>query len=459
MKTLSLKWIAERIEASFSSKFDSENTITGIAFDSRKVKKGDLFFALQGERDGHDYIEAAIAKGAEAVVISKDVAEDINKLVVEDTLFALGDLAKAYREMFDVMIIGITGSVGKTTTREMSRKVLEGSFQTISSPSNYNNLIGLPMTLFEIEEDTEIAICELGINQPGEMERLVEIANPQIGIITRIAPVHLEKLMTMENIAKEKVKLFKIVNDNDGACIYSLDDPLLDRMSEPYHGNRTTFGVKNDADFYADHIAISNDGQVKFKVDGNLVNLRIPGIHNVYNALAAYALARELGISGIEIAGRLSGYRGFANRLEKIEIANITFIDDCYNANPYSMKAGISTMISLQAERRVAIFADMLELGEKEIQFHEEIIEYALSAGLDKIFLYGELFDRAFKNIKTQREDSINETIIVSQQNAKKLQESIIEEIRPGDLVLFKGSRIMNLDKILKNIVDAKENK
>ncbi len=452
MIDLRLEQIAEAVDAKVLDIKSMSRIIKGVSIDSRLTAKGDIFFALKGKRDGHEFAQKAFENGARALVVARPIDIDIPQLVVIDPLKALGQLAGWYRRLFDIPVIGITGSVGKTTTREMIRHVLSENYNVVSAPGNFNNLIGLPLSILQMDNSTQIAVFELGINQPGEMEQLVDISRPSIGIITRIAPVHLELLGSIENIAREKVKLW--MNIDDPKCIYNLDDEMLDRFASMCEGSRITYGVKEDADFYASKVNLEK-GFPSFSIDGHRIELQTLGIHNIYNALAAYATASLFEIPAEVVARRLSTFTPFDGRMTMYESDGIIIIDDSYNASPVAVKSGISTLTVIDAKRKIAVLGDMLELGLNETRHHRDVLEFALESDLDRILLVGRVFKRALQEmhsdmeIRPERFFADNLDIIDHFEDSDSLRKYLMEYPRKGDLLYFKGSKKMNMGQYI----------
>ncbi len=461
MITLKLGQIAEVLNAKVFDISHFSQEVSGVSIDSRTTQPGDIFFALSDVRDGHDFAQAAADRGAKAIVVARRLDIDIPQLFVIDTLKALGDLAKWYRTLFDIPIIAITGSVGKTTTREMVRHILSTKYKVASAPGNFNNLIGLPLSMLSMDYDTEVGVFELGINQPGEMEVLADICQPDIAIVTKIAPVHLEYLGTLENIANEKLKLWKTIMARKGRCIYNLDDELLEKYGSECSGSRITFGVKQDADFYASKINLEN-GYPSFNVDEHSIELKTLGIHNVYNALAAYACAVLFEIPPSEIADSLSSYEPFNGRMKTETINGITIVDDSYNASPIAVKSGISTVSLIGDGRRYAVLGDMLELGLNETRYHSDILQFALNSGIDGILLVGPIYGRALEELHSDMElrpsrffaDNID--IITHFKSRDELKKKLAAMAEPGSLFYFKGSKKMNMSEFIQALKGGK---
>ena len=362
-----------------------ERECVGVSTDSRSIRPGELFVALAGDNfDGHDFLEDATAKGAGAVLIDRTRIEclprGIGAIVVDDTLFALGELARRHRERLPARVVGITGSNGKTTTKELIYDVVSGRFAAEKSRGNFNNLIGLPMMLLSMNEQCEVIVVELGMNTPGEMKRLVSIAGPDIGVITNIGPVHLEGVGSIEGVYLEKREMF-LGLPADGVSVFEADGPFSDALKRDTTARCVTFGFGSDADVRAESIDERGDGTtgVDFIMPGDSFHavFRIPGRHNLKNALAALAVGSALGIDVAVMKDALEASRPVAMRMELAETKNgVVVLNDSYNANPVSMKAALE-YLALESKRRggrlLAALGDMLELGNYAREGHEMV--------------------------------------------------------------------------------------
>ena len=430
-----------------------------VCTDSREVHSGDLFIALVGEKfDGHEFIQSVIAKGALGVVISKDMPLDakVAKFLVKDTLSAYQQLARAHRRsMRNLKVIGITGSTGKTSTKDILSCCLAKKYHVVKNHANFNNEIGLPKTVLEIQDDTEIAVVEMGMRGLGQIRQLSSIARPDSAIITNVGVTHIELLGSQENIALAKSEILESINAN-GYAVLNGDDEYTLKMGEKCQGQVFYFGIKDTNDYYATDIRMSTSGtdfMCTEKLTGKRVNVHIPllGLHNVYNTLAALAMSVCCGMDVAEAARAVREVTLSEHRLEIVEQQGITFIDDSYNASPTSMKAALDTLLMVKNGcdrslrcRSIAVLADMLELGELSKEEHIKIGEYCQKTKVDYVFAFGEkavdIYQKAKQlGLKAQYAHTIRE-----------ITKSLSHVLRPGDVVLLKGSHSMQVNKVME---------
>jgi UDP-N-acetylmuramoyl-tripeptide--D-alanyl-D-alanine ligase len=443
MEPVSLSWIAEVSRGKLLSG-DPSTTILGISTDTRTISKGELFVALKGERfDGHDFIDEVFGKGASGVVLQRPPKKLIGKGVieVEDTLRALGDIAGAYRRRFNPRILAISGSNGKTTTKEMVAHLLKMRFNTIKARASFNNFIGVPLTLLEITNITKMVVLEMETNLLGGIRRLCEIAEPSIGILTNISDTHLESLKTRDGVFMEKKELVDSLQGN-GVAVLNKDDPYLGRIKRE---GLVTYGIRERADFQASSIE-TKDLSINFLLNNRYrVQLKTFFYCNVYNALAAIASSHLLGLSIDEAVEGLARFRFLPMRMELISTKDFKIINDAYNANPKSMKEAISTLKG-KGRRRVAILGDMLELGEPATSLHYDIGKFCFHCGLDVLVLIGEYASWVSKGAMDSGMEGRN--IFVYSTNKEALRD-IPQIIKKGDVILVKGSRKMRLEEIV----------
>jgi UDP-N-acetylmuramoyl-tripeptide--D-alanyl-D-alanine ligase len=455
MKELKISQIIEATKGECISG-TPETIVTGVSTDSRALCRGTVFFALEGERfDGHDFLENAIEAGCSALVISKESGSVITHarnrgvavVKVEDTLFALQELAAYYISLFHLYKIGVTGSTGKTTTKEMLYWILSEKYKTVRNLGNFNNQIGLPLSIFNIEENTEATIFEMGMDRLGEIHRLVEIVKPELGVITNIGLSHLERLGSQENIRKAKLEITDFFKKGD-TLVVNWDSDMLSKASYESRYNLLTVGKSENTDlrifdlkdFGEDGIGftLSNGAEVKE------FRLGTPGIHNATNAALAVAAALCFNITMEEAARGLAKLSFTDKRLHIVEKQGIKIIDDTYNASPDSMRAAIDVLVSVQGGRKIAILGDMYELGEKEEQYHFEVGEYASLVGVDVVISVG----------KNARHISLGarggNTKAIHFETKELLKGVLTQWIRTRDVVLVKGSRGMAMDEIVK---------
>jgi len=417
----------------------------GISIDSRTINKGNIFFAIKGEQfNGHDYIQQAIAGGASGIVVSEDIsAGDVVTFKVNDTLRAFGNLASYYREKFDFACVAVTGSNGKTTTKEMLTACLQTKYNTHKTTGNFNNLVGLPLSLFKLEHHHQAGVFELGMSVPGEMSRLAEICRPQTAVYTNIAPVHLETMGSIDAIAKEKYELVKRMPPK-GTVILNIDDNFFSEWIKQMPQNTITYGIEKDADYKVREFSIITGNKSSFKLNGVKYKINYPGKHNIYNAAAAVAAAVHLGCSPESLIEPLSKLKAYHLRSEIFESNGVVFIDDCYNANPVSMVNAIDALADYPSwGRKVAVLGDMFELGDNKEDFHVEIGWYLNLRKIDALFVYGELSKYYLSKYQTGVKEHFN--------NKTELIHSLKQYLKAADIVLVKGSRGMALEEITRS--------
>lgn len=426
--------------------------ITSISTDSRRAESGCLFVPLAGENfDGHNFIESAIEKGASAVLTHRDEVPDMCAsaavIKVNDTLAALGALAGFYRSVFKIPAIGITGSVGKTTTKEMCALVLGRKYSVLKNKGNFNNEIGVPLTLFELDDTHDILISEMGMSGFGEIDRLSAMVKPEIVIMTNIGMSHIELLGSQENIYKAKSEFLKNMNPK-GVVIINGDDPILLSHKEELGGHVITVGIKNkDCDLVADNIKSTSES-VSFNVRGMeeefFVTLPVPGEHNVYNALSAAAVGMLCRIDGDAIAAALSDFTPDSMRMCVIEGAGFTVINDCYNAAPDSMAAALKVLSGYE-ERKVAVLGDIACLGQFSYSAHKNVGAEVFKNDIDVLITIGEqarlIGEGAFEN-------GMDSAKIYSFNNVEEALLKIRPIIRERDVILVKASRVMKLERV-----------
>ncbi len=413
--------------------------IKGVSIDSRTVSPGELFIALKGNNfDGHSFLEQAKQKGAIAAIVQipnpsagSDGQSPIPSIVVKDTLIALGDLADWYRNLFSIPIIGITGSNGKTTTKELTAKCLSTKYRVLKNEKSFNSLTGVPLTLFNLSKNDEICVLEIGANHPGEIGRLAQIAKPSIGVITNIAPTHLENFKTIEGVLEEKLKLLEMAE----VSILNADDPLLSQRR-----NAFKFGI-NNGDLRAE--LLESTKGIRFKVNGVLFELPLFGKYQVYNALAAISVGIHSNLELQELSETLKEAVPAPHREEIINFNGIKIIDSTYNANPVSMRLALEELKRYKG-RKVAILGDMLELGENASQFHLAIGKTLKEFGVQIIIGVGELA-KGYVNGNGVDEKFYFESIDL-------LLKEIGNVIKPGDVILIKGSRAIGMERIVESL-------
>lgn len=429
---------------------------SGISTDSRTIEKGQLFVALKGENyDGHKFICDAINRGAAGVVAEQlcDKSKPANKLYIRvgSTLNSLGNLAKSWREGFEnLKVIAITGSNGKTTTKEMVSAVVSKKYNVHKNTGNFNNLIGLPLTIFNLQPENQVAVLELGMNQFGEIKRLSEICSPDVGIITNIGKAHIGNLGGIEGVKLAKGELVENFN-SEQTFIVNKDDPRVLDIAAGARCKKITYSLSGDVDVQATDI--NTDGlsstyfTLKIGDKTNLVRLKNIGLHNVSNALCAASAGVIMGIDIEQIADALEKFEFPKMRLEIINTSDgLRIINDCYNANPDSMKNAINILAELNGDfNRIAVLGDMLELGEDAEKEHKELGKHIASAGIDYLFTYGQLGETIHYGTKgSVMGGSFNDHKIIADQ--------IKHVAKKGDVILIKGSRGMKMENILRHL-------
>ncbi len=456
MEGVTLSEVVEAVRGQFVGDADPANThATGGCIDTRRLEPGDLFFALRGERtDGHRYLDAAFKAGASAAVICRSWYEEAGGrplgpvIVAEDSEAAMGDLARVYRKRFNIPVVAITGSNGKTTTKDMTAAVLAKSYRVLATERNLNTRLGVPLTLFRLSKTDEVAVIEMGISEHGGLRYLCEIADPTIGVITNIGPTHLEFLGSVEGVAKAKGELLEHL-DESSMTILNLDDLLLSRERVKAKGRLLGFGIEKICQFRGEGLVQDQEGRGRFSLQGHSFRLSIPGRHNVYNALAAAAVGAALGVPVADAATALADFRPTTLRSQVEERDGIRLLNDSYNANPASMRSALQTLaqISLPREggRRVAVLGDMLELGPGAPEAHRELGRFAAREGLGAIFALGELAEEVAEG---GRDEGLPEERSRAFADRDELIEALEGFVKPGDLVLLKGSRGMAMEAV-----------
>ncbi len=435
-----------------------EAPIQRISTDTRTLKPGDLFIPLIGEHfDGHSFLHEAEAKGARGAIVSCDVASGLPILIrVPDTLVALGTMASHHRQRFSIPVVAITGSNGKTTTRAMLVSILSQHGSVLSPVKSYNNRIGVPLTLLELQSGHHRAVLELGTNHPGEIRLLAEMTHPTIGVITNVGPTHLAGLGTVEGVAAEKASLLEFAQD----AVLNADNPHTAAMASKVQGTCLRFGIQCPAEVKARSIQQITDpsypsGQsaslnftLEFGAEQIPIALPVLGTHNVSNALAAASAALLLGCSLQEIKAGLESYTPVSMRVQLQHVGGITFLNDAYNANPVSMQAALDLIAQMSAEgRKIMVLGDMLELGSESQRFHREMGEYVQQAHPDLLMTVG---DQAAEIAAGAIEAGMPATDIHVMDSTEEAADFLTQQLEPGDLVLLKASRAMRFEEILQ---------
>ena len=449
MKELTLQQLAQWCGGQIRTEH-AEVLVSGTQHDSRDIRPGDLFIAIAGEHfDGHSFVGKAAEAGAAAALVSHPVESDLPQILVEDTLLAYGAIAREYRLEAGIPVVAITGSVGKTTTKEMISCVLSGRYRVSKTQGNHNNNLGLPITVMEMPADTELAVLELGMNHFGEMSYLTSIAQPDVVVITNIGTMHIEHLGTREGILKAKLEIMEGIRD-EGVAVFNGDEPLLWNLREGTH-RHIYFGIENDqCDVVAEDIR-QMDGGMYFTVRGlgQRFQIYVPqeGRHSVYNALAAAAVGMLCKISPETIQYQLGLFHNTGMRQRVYDVKGFTIIEDCYNAGPESMEAALHVLAEHPCEgRRIAVLGDMLELGSRAMAEHYRVGRLAAVAA-DIILAYGNHSERIITGAITGGKSSKS---AVHYDNQKHMAQDLFHKAKPGDVLLFKGSRGMKMEQVME---------
>ncbi len=430
-----------------------ETVIKGISTNSREIKEGELFIPLVGDKfDGHEFIRAAFELGASAALTSKETELFIGKTIirVKDTKKALGAIAAYYKEKHNVPTIAVTGSVGKTTTKDMVYSVISQKYNTLKTEANFNNDIGLPLTIFRLEKEHEAAVLEMGMNHFGEIDYLASIGKPDAAIITNIGESHIENLGSREGIFKAKMEITNRFG-RDNTLIVNGDNDFLRTVKGEYKVVR--YGLDSGNDVYAKDIVNKGLGGISFTavVNGTeyAAELAVPGEHNVYNALAAICAGIEFKIPMDDILRGIKTFEPTAQRLAVEDYKGITIINDCYNASPDSIKAALKVLAATDAKRRVAVLGDVLEMGEHAPSAHYGLAKYVKEAGVDVLVTAGENMKNLARGAKEQ---GVNE--IHAFDKTLEACNFVKDALKEGDAVLIKASHGMRFEEVYNAIKD-----
>ncbi|MEK5239093.1 UDP-N-acetylmuramoyl-tripeptide--D-alanyl-D-alanine ligase [Paenibacillus sp. FSL L8-0470] len=461
MITRTLRNIADMCGGEVFSAEDRNVKIAGVVTDSRKITSDCLFVPLAGDNfDGHHYGAAALAAGAAATLWQKDkgtAPEGGGVILVEDTLSALQKLAAAYLSEIAPQVVAVTGSNGKTTTKDMITALLEGQFKVHKTQGNFNNHIGLPLTVLSMREDVEIAVLEMGMSSRGEIALLASLAAPDVAVITNVGESHLLQLGSRKEIARAKLEIAEGLKPG-GLLIYNGDEPLLaEVMAEasfhaPEGMHTLRFGISTDNDDYPTGMMTHSGGMTftSYLHKERAYTLPLPGRHNVVNALAALAVARHFGVTDDHVEDGLKRLKLTGMRIEvMLTSSGLTLLNDAYNASPTSMKAAIDVLQSMKCTgSRIAVLGDMLELGPDEVPFHQEIGTYLDPEETDLVFAYGPLS----AHIAETARDKFGAERVFSFTDKAELTSVLIGKCSPDDVVLFKASRGMRLEEVLHSL-------
>lgn len=455
---ITLAQIAEACGGTLYHAEGKENMqIEGAVLDSRQVKPGYLFFATKGERvDGHSFIPSVAEKGAACTVCEKAPEDvDIPYILVEDSFVALKSIAEYYRQSLDVTVVGITGSVGKTSTKEFIAGVLSEKYNVLKTEGNFNNEVGLPLTILKIRKEHDVAVIEMGISEFGEMHRLSKVARPDICVITNIGQCHLENLKSRDGILKAKSEIFDYMNEL-GFVVLNGDDDKLSTVKDINGITPLFFGFNSNNDVYADKIVnkgLFGSEAIMHMEDGEYpITVTLPGEHMVYNALAAATVGRILEMDTKQIQTGIKKVQPVGGRSNIIRAPKYTVIDDCYNANPVSMKAAIDLLESAEG-RKVAILGDMFELGVNEKEMHADVGRYAAEANIDAVCCVGELsrymYEGAVEALASGNKTSSQVNYYATRDEMLCKLDDVLKE---NDTILVKASHGMHFEAVVEQL-------
>ncbi|MBW2631100.1 MAG: UDP-N-acetylmuramoyl-tripeptide--D-alanyl-D-alanine ligase [Deltaproteobacteria bacterium] len=445
-------------------KGNPEGVFEGLSTNSEDVIGGNLFIPLIGERfDGHSFIPDAIKNGASGLLVQRGEEEitgrvpgDLSVVLVDDTLRALGNIANLWRNKFTIPVVAVTGSSGKTTTKEMIATVAGLSGNVLKSRGNYNNLVGLPLSLLELKPGHEMAVIEMGTNRRGEIERLTTIAEPDIGVITNIGPAHLEGFGSVDVVMEEKGDLFSNMKDN-GVAVTNRDDEFSRILADRWMGRNISFGIDENAFVRAERIFMRGERGVSFTLEmggiGKGIDMNVVGRHNIYNALACAAACQAMDIEYDLICEGLSAFRQIQGRMDvhRLKSGGIV-IDDTYNANPASAMEALKALSDLKGNNEsIVIFGDMLELGEEAERLHEKIGRAMADTGVGSVFLRGGFSGAVARGAI---EGGLREDHIYFAETPDRIMETLRSLLREEDWILVKGSRNMKMEEFLQAIIE-----
>jgi UDP-N-acetylmuramoyl-tripeptide--D-alanyl-D-alanine ligase len=429
-----------------------ELKVTGVSVDTRTLKPGDLYVAIRGKRlDGHQFCEQAIEKGAVGVVVDSEAAVPVGRvgIIVTNTTEALGRIAFRHRERMWARVVAVTGSNGKTTTKEILAAILALKFKTLKPEGSYNNDVGVPLTVLRMTKDIEAAVFEIEMNELGGTARLARICRPEVGVVTNIGDTHLEFMKDRHGVAQEKAELLQALPEK-GAAVLNADDPLVMAIGSTYApARRVTFGLEQKAEVFATDVEDAGLAGSRFRLMGKYeVTLPIPGRHNVANCLAACAGAYAMGMWPGDMPEAIARLKPLPMRLRVVRLGDTTLIEDCYNANPQSVGAALEVLQQCgPVDRRIAFLGDMLELGESA-QAQHEAIGRKVGALVNRLILVGPLGEHTAKGAS-----AVGLTQIWRFRTAVQAREALFDIIGRGDTILVKGSRAMAMEIISQEIV------
>lgn len=455
MKPITLEAIAKAVNGKISDEKYNNIIIENITTDTRKIAEGDLFIPLKGENfDGHNFIQQAFESGALCCLSAENIETYKPCIYVSDTRVALKDLAEYYISLFNIPVVGITGSVGKTTTKDMIASVLMQKYNVLKTEGNFNNEIGLPLTVFRITDDTELVVLEMGMNSFGEIHNLSKIAKPDIAVITNVGVSHIENLGSREGILKAKCEIFDYIKNN-GTAILNIDNDMLKTLEGKTSFKTLWYGIENKKDIYADNIVKNGVESISCDIHMNNemfnVCIPVPGEHMVLNAMAAALVGKTLDLSISEIKRGIEEFVPTKMRMAVFKTKNgTTLINDAYNANPVSMKASIDVLSGVEGEK-IAILGDMFELGDFAEKMHYDTGVYAAQKNIDKIICIGNISKSMYEGAV-----SLGGNAFYFETQEDFFENGFEKLINKGATVLVKASRGMHFEKTAEKIQEVK---
>jgi UDP-N-acetylmuramoyl-tripeptide--D-alanyl-D-alanine ligase len=441
----------------------ADNLYAGVSTDSRTAQAGEIFIPLLGEKfDGHQFLGQALGRGVRCLVLDESwwrhsspvLSTEVTVLTVRDTLHALGDLAQAWRRRFSTPVVTVTGSCGKTSTKEMAAQVAATRYRVLKNDMNLNNLIGMPQTLLQMDAHYEVAIVEMGMNRFGEIRRLAQIAEPNIGVLTNIYPAHTAGLGDVEGVARAKGELLEVLGKDD-LLIYNRDDARLAKMAQNFSGGQLSFGLTESADLFPrNHCCRGLKGQeFDFCYQGQCwpVSLQSLGLHHLYNSLAAAAIGLSLGLTPSQVAAGLAGFVSLDKRAQVLTLGNgVSIINDSYNANPGSMGMALQALAACRTQGRLlAALGDMLELGEATEPAHRQLGAKAAQLNLDLLIICGEFRDQVTAGALQAGMPAHKLFPVPSLREGAQI---LKDYLKSGDCLLVKGSRGMRMEKLVEEL-------
>ncbi len=430
----------------------------GVSIDTRTLAEAELFVAIEGKKfDGHDFVLEAVKRGAKGIVYSNvakvsSFQKGVTYIKVAETTAAFGAIARFHRRKFDIPIISVTGSSGKTTTKEMIAWVLSAKFNVLKNIGTQNNLIGVPLTLLNIRSQHDICVIEMGTNRVGEIKQLSQIAEPNVGVITNIGPAHLEFLEDLKGVYKEKVELVKHLK-NPGIAILNKSDIILGKLSRIRSKPIFFFGINNECDFKATEITYKPHS-ILFIFNGvHQVEVKHTALHNVSNALAAIGCGLVFGLDFEMIKKKIETFDSPDMRLKEIKLKTCVVFDDSYNSNPQSLKQAIDCLCRQSSSgRKILVIGDMLELGKKSIEFHAYFGRYVSRKGIDMLVTMGNFSKETSESAK---KSGMNTAAVFHFANCQQVADFLSSTIKEGDVLLVKGSRAMEMEKIVAHLKES----